>query len=109
MNNQQSRRSTNTANLPPPPFPRTESKATTSWTVGELSASLPRVLRRKLRESRYYTARNDALTFSAQTERQRNRNMDENREKLVQELRRMYAETVPGETDEEKVKKHADM
>lgn len=77
--------------------------------MGELSRTLPKVLRRKLRESRYYTARNDSLTFSSQTERHRNANVDENREKLVQELRKIYEETVPGETDPEKVKKHAEM
>lgn len=77
--------------------------------MGELSASLPKVLRRKLRESRYYTARSDSLTFSAQTERHRNMNVEENKEKLVQELRKIYEETVPGETDPEKVKRHAEM
>lgn len=77
--------------------------------MGELSSTLPKVLRRKLRESRYYTARNDSLTFSAQTERHRNANVEENREKLVQELRKIYADTVPGETDPEKVKRHAEM
>lgn len=77
--------------------------------MGELSAALPRVLRRKLRSSRFYTARNDALTFSAQTERHRSANVDENRGKLEAELRRIYAETVPGETDPKKVKRHAEM
>lgn len=77
--------------------------------MGELSSSLPKVLRSKLRSSRYYTARNDSLTFSAQTERHRNANLDENKEKLVQELRKIYAETVPGETDPRKAKKHAEV
>lgn len=77
--------------------------------MGELSSSLPKVLRSKLRSSRYYTARNDSLMFSAQTERDRNANLDENREKLIQELKRIYAETVPGETDPRKVKKHAEV
>lgn len=49
------------------------------------------------------------MTFSAQTERHRNANLDENKEKLVQELRKIYAETVPGETDPRKAKKHAEV
>lgn len=49
------------------------------------------------------------MTFSAQTERDRNANLGENREKLIQELRKIYAETVPGETDPQKVKKHAEV
>ena len=88
---------------------RTESKATTTWTVGELSACLPKVLHYRLRSSRYYVARNDALSFSAQTERHRTANVEENREKLEQELRKIYAETVPGKVDPKKVKRHAEM
>lgn len=90
-------------------FYRTESKATTSWTISELNGMLPKLLRAKLRSSRYYTARNDSLTFSAQTERQRSSNVDENKDKLIQELLKIYSETVPGETDPQKIKKHAEM
>jgi peptidyl-tRNA hydrolase ICT1 len=92
-----------------PTFCRTESKATTSWTINELNGTLPKLLRAKLRSSRYYTARNDSLTFSAQTERQRSSNVDENKDKLVQELLKIYSETVPGDTDPRKIKKHAEM
>ncbi|SPO01177.1 uncharacterized protein DNG_03924 [Cephalotrichum gorgonifer] len=88
---------------------KTESKATTAWSVAELSRSLPKLVRSKLRSSRFYTARTDSLTFSAQTERHRSANIDENKDKLVQELRRIYAETVPGETDPGKAKKHAEV
>ncbi|PKS11209.1 hypothetical protein jhhlp_002970 [Lomentospora prolificans] len=88
---------------------KTESKATTSWTIKELSASVPKLIQARLRSSRYYTARNDSLTFSAQTQRQRSSNVDENKNKLVQELLQIYTETVPGETDPQKVKKHSEI
>jgi peptidyl-tRNA hydrolase ICT1 len=85
---------------------RTESKATTVWPVSQLISGLPKLLQSQIRRSRYYTAGTDSLTFHAQTERRRASNLGENRAKLVEELRRIYHEVVPGETDPEDVKKH---
>jgi len=88
---------------------RTESKATTIWPVSRLIFGLPKLLRTQIRRSRYYTAGTDSLTFHAQTERRRASNLDENKVKLVEELRRIYHEVVPGETDPEDTKKHESM
>lgn len=53
--------------------------------------------------------RNDAITIQAQTQRSRTANTDENHQKLVEELRRIYQERVPSATSDEKVKKHEAM
>ncbi|KAJ0351789.1 hypothetical protein COL154_004146 [Colletotrichum chrysophilum] len=70
---------------------------------------LPKLLHRGIRESKYYTARSDSLTFQAQEHRQRTANSDENQQKLIDEVQRIYRETVPGETSNEKKKKHAEI
>ncbi|KAI1187515.1 peptidyl-tRNA hydrolase domain-containing protein [Nemania serpens] len=85
---------------------KTESKATSVWPVSELSKGLPKLMRSALRSSRYYSMRNDAITIQAQTQRSRTANTDENHQKLVEELRRIYQERVPSATSDEKVKKH---
>jgi peptidyl-tRNA hydrolase ICT1 len=89
--------------------PRTESKATTTWSVAELETILPRVLHSKLRSSSYYSKRSDSLSLQAQTERNRGSNLEENRQKLFNELVRIYREAVPGETSPEKKQKHEAM
>jgi peptidyl-tRNA hydrolase ICT1 len=85
---------------------RTESKATTVWSVPELSRSLPSLVKSVLRTSRYYSRRNDTITIQAQTQRSRSANRDENHKKLSEELLRLYRERVPGETSEKKAKKY---
>ncbi|KAI8627263.1 hypothetical protein F5Y19DRAFT_443738 [Xylariaceae sp. FL1651] len=85
---------------------KTESKATTVWTVGELSKSLPRLMRSALRSSRHYSMRNDSITIQAQTQRSRSANTDENYQKLIEELHRIYEEQVPAATSDKKLKKH---
>ncbi|KAI0838481.1 hypothetical protein F5Y06DRAFT_296559 [Hypoxylon sp. FL0890] len=85
---------------------KTESKATTVWSVEELSKSLPKLVRSVLRSSKYYTKRNDSITIQAQTQRNRSANTNENRSKLAEELQRMYKEHVPGETSVKKIKKY---
>lgn len=60
-----------------------------------------------VRQSKYYSMRNDSLTFQAQTQRSRAANEEENREKLYKELEELYRTTVPGETSSEKTKKYA--
>ncbi|RYP68855.1 hypothetical protein DL769_005414 [Monosporascus sp. CRB-8-3] len=85
---------------------RTESKATTVWPLGELSKSLPSLLRPALRSSKYYSRRNDSISIQAQTQRSRAANTDDNHKKLAEELLRIYKERVPGATSEEKVKKY---
>ncbi|KAI2631443.1 hypothetical protein GGS26DRAFT_591319 [Hypomontagnella submonticulosa] len=85
---------------------KTESKATTVWSVEELSRSLPKLIRSSLRSSKYYSKRNDSITIQAQTQRSRSANTEENHLKLVEELRKIYKEKVPGSTSNETVKKY---
>ncbi|TGJ81878.1 hypothetical protein E0Z10_g6905 [Xylaria hypoxylon] len=88
---------------------KTESKATSIWPVSELSKGLPKLMRSALRSSRYYSMRNDSITIQAQTQRSRTANADENHEKLVEELQRIFQEQVPPATSEKKIKKHEAM
>ncbi|KAI1636031.1 hypothetical protein F4809DRAFT_641894 [Biscogniauxia mediterranea] len=88
---------------------KTESKATTVWTIDELSKGLPKLMRSVLRTSRYYSKGNDSITIHAQTQRSRTANTDENHMKLAQELQVMYKEHVPAATSSEKRKKHEDL
>ncbi|KAI1821631.1 hypothetical protein F4861DRAFT_451258 [Xylaria intraflava] len=88
---------------------KTESKATTVWPLGELSKGLPKLICHALRSSRYYAMRTDSITIQAQTHRSRTANTDENRQKLIEELRRIYQEKVPAATSEKKIKKHKEM
>ncbi|KAI0968459.1 hypothetical protein F4678DRAFT_464526 [Xylaria arbuscula] len=85
---------------------KTESKAISVWPVSELSKGLPKLLRSALRSSRYYTVRSDSITIQAQTQRSRSANTDDNHEKLVDELHRIYREQVPTATSGTKIKKH---
>ncbi|KAI2631106.1 hypothetical protein GGS21DRAFT_491730 [Xylaria nigripes] len=85
---------------------KTETKATTVWAVDELSKGLPKLICRALRLSRYYATRTDSITIQAQTQRSRAANTDENRQKLIEELHRIYQEQVPAATSAGKIKKH---
>ncbi|KAI1469145.1 uncharacterized protein F4812DRAFT_422168 [Daldinia caldariorum] len=85
---------------------KTESKATTVWSIDELSKGLPKLIRSALRSSKYYSRRNDSITIQAQTQRSRSANTDDNRLKLTEELHRIYRERVPGTTSGEKIKKY---
>ncbi|KAI2603302.1 uncharacterized protein GGS25DRAFT_510865 [Hypoxylon fragiforme] len=85
---------------------KTESKATTVWSMEELSKSLPKLLQSALRNSRYYSKRNDSITIQAQTQRSRTANTDDNRLKLVDELLGIYKQQVPNPTSHESIKKH---
>ena len=89
--------------------PRTETKAITTYSLKDLSSLMPKSLHPGLRSSKYYTANNDSLTFQAQTHRSRTANTDENRRKLMDEVTRIYSESVPAETSSEKKKKHGEM
>lgn len=60
-----------------------------------------------LQSSKYYMRSKDCIAFSAQTQRDRNANTEENRVKLLGELQRMYGDAVPGDTSVEKRQKHA--
>ncbi|KAI1097844.1 hypothetical protein F4804DRAFT_147907 [Jackrogersella minutella] len=88
---------------------KTESKATTVWSVDELAKGLPKLLRPALRSSRYYSKRNDSITIQAQTQRNRTANTDENHHKLVEELQKIYKMRIPGETSIDKVKKYEEL
>lgn len=85
---------------------RTESKATTVWSIEELSKSLPKLMRLALRTSKYYSKRNDSITIQAQTQRSRSANTDENHQKLMEELQKIYRERIPGTTSSETIKKY---
>ncbi|KAI6083525.1 hypothetical protein F4821DRAFT_244776 [Hypoxylon rubiginosum] len=85
---------------------KTESKATTVWSVEELSKSLPKLMRLALRTSRYYAKGNDSITIQAQTQRSRSANNEENHQKLFEELQKIYKEQVPETTSTDKVKKY---
>ncbi|KAI0475607.1 hypothetical protein GGR56DRAFT_646642 [Xylariaceae sp. FL0804] len=85
---------------------KTESKAITVWPIEELSKSLPKLVRSELRTSRYYTRRNDSIAIQAQTQRSRSANAADNRTKLLEEIRRIYRERVPGSTSEKTMKKY---
>ncbi|RCI11419.1 hypothetical protein L249_7594 [Ophiocordyceps polyrhachis-furcata BCC 54312] len=85
---------------------KTESKAVTVFPAKELLSMLPKSLHHGIRSSKYYTAANDCLTFHAQSQRSRTANAEENRKKLMEELTRLYHDTIPSETSAEKRKKH---
>ncbi|KAI1759903.1 hypothetical protein GGR53DRAFT_511856 [Hypoxylon sp. FL1150] len=85
---------------------KTESKATTVWSVDELSRSLPKLMRLALRTSRYYARGNDSITIQAQTQRSRSANNEENHQKLFEELQKIYKKHVPETTSTDKVKKY---
>ncbi|QUC21185.1 uncharacterized protein UV8b_05428 [Ustilaginoidea virens] len=85
---------------------KTETKATTVYSVKDLLSRLPENLHRAVRSSKYYVASNDSLTFQNQSHRSRSANADENRQKLVDEIARIYRLTTPAETSGEKKNKH---
>lgn len=79
------------------------------YSVRDLLSTLPRNLHAVVRSSKYYVASNDSLTFQDQTHRSRTANADENRNKLLEEVIRIYKETTPTETSGEKKKKYEAM
>ncbi|ROW09934.1 hypothetical protein VPNG_06306 [Cytospora leucostoma] len=85
---------------------KTETKAITTWTVSELQQVLPKLMHSLLRSSKYYVKAKDSVSFAAQTKRDRNANAEENRAKLIEALKSMYNEAVPGDTSVEKRRKH---
>ncbi|KAI1169453.1 peptidyl-tRNA hydrolase domain-containing protein [Nemania sp. FL0916] len=85
---------------------KTESKATSVWPISELSKGMPKLVRSQLKSSRYYSVRNDAISIQAQEQRSRTANTDLNRQKLFDEVHRLFREHVPGATSEETIKKH---
>jgi peptidyl-tRNA hydrolase ICT1 len=88
---------------------KTETKAITNYPVRELLARLPPALHGAVRASKYYTASSDSLTFHAQTSRSRTSNTEENRQKLLGEVTRMYRDCIPSETGGDKKKKHEEV
>ncbi|TLD06687.1 uncharacterized protein PgNI_08342 [Pyricularia grisea] len=77
---------------------RTESKATTTWSLDVLLPCLPKVLHSSLKESKYYVKGTNSIAMQAQTSRSRDVNTQENHNKLFEEIQRIYSATVPGET-----------
>lgn len=88
---------------------RTETKAITVYPVKELLGALPKFLHPAVRSSKYYTAGNDSLTFSAQTHRSRSANLDENKRKLIDEVMSIYRDLTPAETSSDKKKKYQEV
>ncbi|CAK7222253.1 hypothetical protein SBRCBS47491_004803 [Sporothrix bragantina] len=85
---------------------KTETKAMTSWAVGELSGIVPSLLRPGLRTSRYYTKATDSFTIQAQEQRSRTANTEANRAKLYEEIVALYEAAVPGESRPETATKY---
>lgn len=85
---------------------KTETKATTTWAVGELAGIVPLLIRPRLRMSRYYTKANDSFTIQAQEQRSRTANAEANRVKLYEELLTLYEASVPGESQPETATKY---
>ncbi|CAK7272502.1 hypothetical protein SEPCBS57363_005163 [Sporothrix epigloea] len=85
---------------------KTETKATTTWAVGELAGMVPLLIRPRLRMSRYYTKANDSFTIHAQEQRSRTANAEANRVKLYEELVALYEASVPGESRPETATKY---
>ncbi|KAG5928779.1 hypothetical protein E4U42_008034 [Claviceps africana] len=85
---------------------KTETKATTVYGVNELLSLLPKNLHSGIRCSRYYVANNDSLTFHEQSQRSRTANENENRRKLVEEIKRIYHSATPAETSVATKKKY---
>ncbi|TLS24429.1 hypothetical protein PpBr36_08214 [Pyricularia pennisetigena] len=77
---------------------RTESKATTTWSLDVLLPCLPKVLHSRLKQSKYYVKGTNSISMQAQTSRSRDVNTQENRNKLFEEIQNIYTATVPGET-----------
>ncbi|KAK7989964.1 hypothetical protein PG989_010279 [Apiospora arundinis] len=85
---------------------RTETKATTIWSFEELIKHIPKLLHPGLRASKYHNPRSNTISLQAQTQRSRTANTEENRQKLWEELLRIYRDSVPGETSDKKRKKY---
>lgn len=79
------------------------------YPVWEILALLPKTLHSHIRTSRYYTSNNDSLTFQAQTSRSRTYNVEDNRRKLMDEIKRIYRENTPNETSDEKKEKYEEV
>ncbi|KAM7204293.1 meiotically up-regulated gene 82 protein [Naviculisporaceae sp. PSN 640] len=85
---------------------RTETKATTTWPVSQLMGILPKLLHPSIRSSKYYTKTTDSITMQAQAHRSRSANMEDNRQKLYQEIQEIYQKVVPGESSPDKARKY---
>ncbi|KAF7555838.1 hypothetical protein G7046_g6466 [Stylonectria norvegica] len=88
---------------------KTETKAISVYPIKDLITVLPKSLHSSIRASKYYTVNSDALTFQAQTSRSRDANAEDNRKKLVDEVRRIYQEATPAGTSDEKKQKHKEI
>ncbi|KAH6615637.1 hypothetical protein B0J18DRAFT_402718 [Chaetomium sp. MPI-SDFR-AT-0129] len=77
---------------------KTETKATTRWSVTALLRVLPTILHDDIRSSSYFTQWNDSLTMHAQVHRSRDANVTENRKKLFRELQELGKHRIPKET-----------
>ncbi|KAH9905897.1 hypothetical protein F4778DRAFT_779285 [Xylariomycetidae sp. FL2044] len=84
---------------------KTESKATTVWSVEELSKCLPKLLHSAVRTLRYYVRSSDSIVVQAQTTRSKSSNAEENRTKLAAELVGLYNTHVPGPTGDKTIKR----
>ncbi|CAK7208804.1 hypothetical protein SCUCBS95973_000233 [Sporothrix curviconia] len=85
---------------------KTETKATTAWSLGELMGIVPSLVRPGLRTSRFYTKASDSLLVQAQEQRSRTANAEANRAKLYEELLAIYEAAVPGESRPETAAKY---
>lgn len=84
---------------------RTSSKATTKWPLQSLLPYLPKVLHREIQNSRYYVASSNSLRIDSDTHRNQTKNKEDTHERLFEEIKKLYAKTVPGVTAPETRKK----
>ncbi|KAJ2896976.1 uncharacterized protein MKZ38_005075 [Zalerion maritima] len=88
---------------------KTESKATTTWSIIQLEHLCPKLMHTGLRESKFFAQRSNSMIFHAEEHRSKTANQDENPRKLYEELQKIYKASVPGGQSAEKVAKYTNL
>ena len=86
---------------------RTNSKATTSWSLSSIAQHLPPMIVKELRASRYYSKNSDALIIQSQEGRVQRDNEEDTHRKLQYHIVDIAKKIIPGETTAETKEKHA--
>lgn len=77
---------------------RTESKVTAKWPVQQLMLHVPELLHEQLLANRFYAKQADAIVIQAQESRKRNENEQACRERLLNMLKGLSKDIIPGAT-----------
>lgn len=80
---------------------KTSSKATTVWPIGSLQRYIPEVLIPELRACRYYVSSSDSITIQCDSSRSQSENTEQTHHRLMEEVKRIYKNKVPGATTAE--------